>query len=209
MVNITKNKTQFGYEFNISTHGGVFKIFFGGNLDLYWTCFGDKDDLEKELFVTKENYFLFSLFEELYNGILNYEVISIDEFTDFDGNFKDCYDRYVEYKEGLKRSDGFNNNRPFVDGVIEWYSDDRWDDNPSVLRIEKKEDVYKIIFRKGIGGMYSTFAVRFRNSGSSYDPYNVLFMKMYRKLEMYDQDYHQIHMEEYLYDKNRLIREKK
>ena len=28
MVNITKNKTQFGYKFNISTHGGVFKIFF-------------------------------------------------------------------------------------------------------------------------------------------------------------------------------------
>lgn len=203
MVNIEKNKTEFGYEFDISTNRGVFKIFFGGNLDLYWTCFGNRNDFEKEFWITKENYFLFSLFEELYNGILNYEVISLDEFKHFD----DSYNRYIEYKEGLKRSNEFN--RPFVDGGVEWCTDDPWYSVPSVLRVEKKDEVYKVIFRKGIGGNFSTFAVRFRNSGSRYDPYNILFMKMYRKLENYDQDYHQIHMEEYLYDKKKLIREKK
>ena len=40
--------------------------------------------------------------------------------------------------------------------------------------------------------------VRFRNSGSRYDPFNIIFMKLYQGLCALDYEYHQIHIEEYL-----------
>ena len=48
--------------------------------------------------------------------------------------------------------------------------------------------------------------IRFRNSGSRYDPFNIIFMRMYERLKKIDDvnDYgHQIHMEEYLYEKEK------
>ena len=42
--------------------------------------------------------------------------------------------------------------------------------------------------------------VRFRNSGSRYDPFNIIFMKLYQGLYELDYEYHQIHIEEYLLD---------
>lgn len=49
--------------------------------------------------------------------------------------------------------------------------------------------------------------IRFRNSGSSYDPFNIVFMRMYRKMKQIDDvnDYgHQIHAEEYLFNQNKV-----
>ena len=40
--------------------------------------------------------------------------------------------------------------------------------------------------------------VRFRNSGSRYDPFNIIFMGLYQGLCNLDYEYHQIHIEEYL-----------
>lgn len=212
MVKVDKIKTQFGDEFRISTDEGTFRIFFGGNLDLYWSCFykGNilNSDDEKEFYVTMENYYLFSLVDDLYNRIKNYEVIDVDDVFCYGESFSDSYDRYIQFKESLKRSDEINNNRPFIDNGIEWHSDDSYYDDASVLRIEKVDDVYKIIFKKGKEGIFATYTVRFRNSGSRYDPYNVLFMKMYNKLCLYDPEFHQIHMEEYLYQK-KLVRDRK
>ena len=49
--------------------------------------------------------------------------------------------------------------------------------------------------------------IRFRNSGSSYDPFNIVFMRIYEKMKRVDNinDYgHQIHIEEYLYNQNKI-----
>lgn len=47
--------------------------------------------------------------------------------------------------------------------------------------------------------------IRFRNSGSRYEPFNMVFMRMFLQLQKVDDisDYgHQIHIEEYLYKKS-------
>ena len=49
-----------------------------------------------------------------------------------------------------------------------------------------------------IDEFFSSYCVRLRNSGSRYDPFNILFMNMYYKLCVYEPDYHQVHMEELL-----------
>lgn len=50
--------------------------------------------------------------------------------------------------------------------------------------------------------------IRIRNSGSSYDPFNIVFMKMYNKMKKIDDTKdigHQIHIEEYLYNKEKKL----
>lgn len=44
--------------------------------------------------------------------------------------------------------------------------------------------------------------VRIRTSGSRFGFYFMPFMSMYQKLKEYNQDYQQIHIEEYLYQKS-------
>ena len=79
--------------------------------------------------------------------------------------------------------------------------------NISRFIIEKiDEDTFKLTFKKGI---YSevpiqTFSIRISNSGSRYEPFNTVFMSMYKKLKEYDFNNHQIHIEEYLYNKKKI-----
>ena len=107
----------------------------------------------------------------------------------------------------MNESINVSDRKPFSDSKVEWYSDDFQSENASVLRIEKIVDSYKVIFVKSKGEIDSTYSVRFCNSGSRYMPYNIIFMNMYNKLCLYDPSYHQVNMEEYLYNK-RLIKKK-
>ena len=64
--------------------------------------------------------------------------------------------------------------------------------------VKREEQIYHMPGRIG---------VRFRNSGSTYDPYNIIFMRMFQKLQEYIPEYHQIHLEELEYQK-RLLRKR-
>ena len=184
MQEIQRIKDESGYDqYKIKTDNGFFRIIFGGNLDLYWTCYDkeDKDSEIQEFLITKENYFLYELFDELYESIKNNKIY------------------YGENKE--KYFEGYVDNL-FKDGKIDWYSDDFYEEIASRLLIEKVEDTFKITFlksKKEWDGIFKTYSIRFRNSGSRYEPFNICFMKMYNKLSEYDSNYHQVHMEEYLY----------
>ena len=188
MQQIVRIKDESGYDqFKINTDNGFFKIIFGGNLDLYWTCY-DKEDEEKdrqEFIITKENYFLYKLFDKLYEDIKNNKIYYDEE--------KNKY--FESYRDTL-----------FKDGKIDWYSDDFYEEIASRLLIEKIDDTFKITFiksKKEWDGIFKTYSIRFRNSGSRYAPFNICFMNMYNSLckhsSEYCSDYHQIHIEEYLY----------
>lgn len=198
MIKIDRIDTEFGPSFNISTDEGIFRIFFGGNFDLYWDCYCDENisnsTLEKVFYITRENYFFYSLIDNIYNGIKNYEPYPLGFYEIFN---KDRIEYYKHMREMFMSID----NRPFLDGGVLWYSDDIEKEFASYLEIEKSDECYKIIFGKSKCCNYLTYSVRFRNSRSSYHPYNCLFMNMYNKLREYDINYHQIHIEEYLYQK--------
>lgn len=191
MQEIKKFKDSFGYnEFLIETDEGKFRILFAGNLDLYWTCYKSEDinNDKQDFFITKENYFLYSLFDKLYEDIKNnriyYDITS---------------DKYYECK----------NNELFKDGKIDWYSDEFYEEIASRLLIDKEDDRFKVTFIKskmGYDYTFTTYSIRFRNSGSRYNPFNVCFMNMYNALGEYNSDYHQIHIEEYLYNKKKVLK---
>ncbi len=201
-MQIRKEESQFGLQIFIEEGNSCLSICFGGNLDLYWSINSNKratgNDTKMDSFViTKENYELYSLFETLYN-----DIKEINIFEDFKGD-KDKYRLYnrSNYQELFDEKSK----------TITWYSDETAHEVANYLKIKKEEDCFIIDFhiQEYIDGCDRDFSslyyipIRFRNSGSRYDPFNVIFMRMYDRLKSVEDIHehgHQIHMEEYLYN---------
>lgn len=192
MLEIKCNKSGHGYDyFDMSTDEGIFRISFENNLDSYWSFKPNVNFLDSEesyeINITKGNYFLYQLFEELYDSIKT-GIIQTGRTYNDDGIIK------LE-KEEIKSL--------FVDDSIYFLSDDFAKEEASSFRITKEKDIYKIIFSKSHSKIYfNTFAVRIRNSGCRYGYFNIPFMNLYNKLVEYSkEEYYQMHLEEYVYNK--------
>lgn len=198
MVGIKKYKLDRYYAFDVITDDGCFSIAFGGNLDLYWiykyeTSFLDTPN-SKDFYITKENYFLYSLFDELYNDVKDYNIFTIDNF--------DKEEEWLKRKNDFFEHDKNNPTKLVKDNKIEWHCDDFDYDDGSSFVIERLDDCYKLTFNKcRADSIFTSYAVRIRNSGSRYGYFNVIFMRMYNKLCNYDPNFHQVHIEEYMYHK--------
>ena len=194
MQAIERYKNGWGYDtFVIKTDTGSFEILFAPNYDLYWRYLSERKVLEdkpiQEITITKENYYLYELFYKLYESIKSNKVIYDNEIF--------CE---LEDKE----------NKLFKNNMIEWYSDELPIDIASKLTIKKEDETFKVLFeksKKSQDGIFITYTIRFRNSGSRYNPFNLSFMQMYNVLKEYDPNYHQTHIEEYLY-KQKMLKKK-
>lgn len=203
MVEINKTKDADGYDrFKITTENGSFDIMFGGNLDLYWSYWPEEDfedwPLSKTFTITKENYFLYQKIDELYKNIKEHRPYPKTDKDDYTFLFEELNSRNSNESKKVD----YAYEKLFQNDIIKWYSDDMPLENASSLEIKKQEDTYSITFFRGTEEYdFPTYSVRFRNSGSRYHPYNFTFMNMYNGLSEYDPNYHQIHIEEYLYNK--------
>lgn len=199
MLKVEKIKYEKGYVFKIITNEGVFSIYFGGNLDLYFNyeCKGsilDAPDI-KEFTLTKENYFLYMLFHNLYEDIKNCKVYDETQENELFDDFN-----IKNFNENIKMKEQSNSKRLFQKDRVEFHSDDYTYEETSILFIEEKEEKIIITFIKGKTDVLSaTFAIRICNNGSRHYPFNVLFMNLYHELVNYEPDNHQMHLEECLY----------
>ena len=200
MVEIKKTKDVEGYDrFKITTENGSFDIMFGGNLDLYWYYWPEENykdwPLAKTFTISKENYFIYQKLDELYKNIKEQKP-----YQSKDENSSIVFDSSKLINDSPKSQYSYKNL--FQNDIIKWYSDDAPLEEASMLEIKYQEDKYIITFHQGKEDFgFPTYAIRFRNSGSRYEPYNFAFMNMYNSLSEYDPNYHQIHIEEYLYKK--------
>ncbi len=200
MVEINKVKDVEGYDrFKITTENGSFDIMFGGNLDLYWYYWPEENykdwPLAKTFTISKENYFIYQKLDELYKNIKEQKP-----YQSKDENVSTVFDSSKLINESPRSQYSYKNL--FQNGIIKWYSDDAPLEEASMLEIKSQEDKYIITFHQGKEDFgFPTYAIRFRNSGSRYEPYNFVFMNMYNSLSEYNPNYHQIHIEEYLYNK--------
>ena len=189
MVTIKSFKNEFEYDiFHIEIENETFEISFQNNLDLYFRYIPKNNKKIHTFVITKENYFLYSLFNELYNNIKNNNPY----------NEKNSYNTYY-YNDAHKLL--------FKDNKVIWMSDDFLLESASYIKLEKNKDNYLLTFRKSKekNSLYMpTFTVRISNSGSRYNPFNILFMNLYFKLIDYNPKYHQIHLEEIEYQKKTL-----
>lgn len=216
------------YNFYLKEGNQVLTVLFGGNLDLYWNLYTYKENIQdynikdhmkerrEKFIVTKENYFIYSLFEELYEDIKNSRIfIPIKkENKEDDALDEDNFDiwKNMSEEELNKRNQTFkkreNYQKLYNGETITWHSDDEEYSVSDIVKIHKEEDYFvlefirqKINTDKLIYRPLDSISIRFRNSGSTYDPYNVIFMRMFNKLQEYDPECHQLHIEELIYKK--------
>lgn len=206
IVNKTKNEYDM-FDFCLEDGTTKLDIYFVGNLDLYWSLSNINEFSNTyEMIITKENYRIYELFLTLYTDIKNCNVRK---------EYEDCIERcasldeLIEYKRSVEE---YNNSLRliaendeqilFKNGVVEWHSDDFVYDNANVLKIIKQdEDSFIIRIESKEKEKHSRNVIRIANSGSRYKRFNVIFMEMYHKLQAYDPEDTQIHIEEYMYQK--------
>ncbi|MBQ4061085.1 MAG: hypothetical protein IJD46_03575 [Bacilli bacterium] len=207
-MTVSKSKNEYNmYDILIEDGTKKLNIYFVGNLDLYWSLSNINEFSHTyEMLITKENYRIYELFLTLYNDIKNCNVrkeyedciercTSLDELREYKRSVEEC-------NNSLRLIEENGEQRLFKDGVVEWHSDDFAYDTANVLKIIKQdEDSFIIRIESKEKEKHSRNVVRFANSGSRYKWFNVIFMEMYHKLQAYDPEETQIHIEEYMYQK--------
>ncbi len=195
-------------DINLIDGDKTLSILFAGTGDLYWIIKNSNHTEEDyDCFeISKENYQVYLLFETLLNDIRTINI--------FD---KTSYIEYIETDEEKKRYRMFNKSyyNDLYDedtNTITWVSDENGFEVANMVTIKKIDDKFLVEFKKQpyIDGyeresnIQGIIGIRFRNSGSRYEPFNIVFMRMFDKLQQIDDvnDYgHQMHIEEYLYQK--------
>lgn len=203
MLTWNKRKTDSGYTIDIFDGNKILIITFWGNLDLYWYLKSEEKREVDTFEITKENYFLYSLFDILYNDIVNCNLFKVyEEELSFVNSIKELQMIYNR-KENLNKvfSEYEEYKRLYNGKYICWYSDDDSIEDANYVKIIKKEDKYVLEFFSNFKSstLWLSNTIRFRNSGSRYMPFNMIFMNMYNSLCSSEYDENQIHIEEYLY----------
>ena len=190
------------YDYYLHKEGQTLSIMFCGNLDLYWSLRIDKEampedymsEIKTKFIIDKENYNIYSLFDQLYEDVRMAKIFDEDRMNDRCSDYS-CYP-YL-----------FDGNK------IEWHSDEECYDLGDRFIITKHEDSFEIEFiRPALNDGKMTYrlpnhvTIRIRNSGSHYNPFNIIFMRMFNRLQEYDPDNHQLHFDEELYHKKRTLK---
>ena len=193
-MEVKKIKNDMGcYDFWLENDDKKLTILYGGTLDLYFILSVKKNienkNIKIDFDITKENYEIYSLFDSLYNDILKGNIFDNGYFPK-SNSFKNTYSLLVDKKKN-----------------INWISDNGLIEAEDMLIISKKDDIYRLSFFRNDKELDAGFknpfgiSIRIRNSGSRYDPFNYVFMRMYNKMQEIDPNCHQIHFEEVLYTK--------
>ena len=159
------------YDLDLIFENGIVKIFFGGNLDLFFYVISEQ--IENVSFdIMPEDVEIFKLFDELYNNAVNCNV------------FKDKKRVKVE---DLKNSDAYK--ELFSSGHMCLKCSDCIYEDANELHLYKEEDKYRLdcVFKNVDDWLEDT--IRIRNHGGRYEPFNSLFIELYNKLQSYCPDF--------------------
>lgn len=230
-MKVVKSYNEFGYKKIILIDANKELLFtYGGNGDLYWILKNKDSDYREQrhdfFVITKENYQVYSIFEELFNNIHNFNIYDDDEIPFYLQDADEIRDYLRKRKQERKweiekyirfNASCYNDLYDRDSKVICWHSDETNYLVSNVVKIKKLKDMFLIRFytQKQLDGYdreydcsFST-SIRFRNSGSRYDPFNLVFMQMFQKLQDVDDvldKNHQLHIEEYVYEKPKILK---
>ena len=182
MLHIETNTWEFGPRIKISNKINAFEILFTGTGDLFFAPVINHRKLPTfkgpiYFTISLEDGFLYESFINLYNKICAYAPF------DYDKNF--LQSSKTKEQEYQKRKDCFRDYPLVQENIISWHSDDECPENSSILNIKQlnnKNIQLEFIKNHHEDPFYMTYSIRFRNSGSYYDPFNFRFMELYNNL---------------------------
>ncbi len=162
----------------------LLKIFYGNSGDLYFDIFGDhnidNNNPHTASFTIKQYEEVYQHFEELIHSIINCKVF---DTTEIELEFCNPNDPAInEINEKLKVKPAYN--KLVHNNTIIWYSDNTYDENANILKIEKNNNEIKLTFTDNPNDQSFGFSIRISNSGSKYDPFNICFMNFFKKLQL-------------------------
>lgn len=192
------------YDINIYDNNKKLMIMYGGNGDLYWMIYDFESENDIITFeITKENYEIYKEFEMLYDAIKKHNIHKVQtyelEMCETQEDIKELYSHVSRMNRRLADDNSYK--LLYRDEVISWHSDSTVYEDTNIVKIYKIDDSFILEFILYNKDMADENAIRFNNSRSRYKPFNACFMNMHHNLQNYDTDYHQIHIEEYLYQK--------
>lgn len=181
-----KEDIRFNTTIMLENNEKCLRFSYGGNGDLYWSIFCKVDCEEKTFYITKDNIEIYELFEKLFIDIDTLNIFGDDNISLV--NEKENYRLYNFSK--------YNELYDEEKATITWYSDETSHEVANYLKIIKEEDAFKIEFHTQpyIGNYEEDFhsanyiPIRFRNSGSYYAPFNIIFMRMYNDMKQINYD---------------------
>lgn len=218
---------EFGIkDINLIEGNKYLSIIVRGTGDLYWVIRNAKMNIDEKYSydsfeITKENYQVYSLFEGLFYDIKNINIfgkeIEYPPYVETDEEKREYLERLDSDKMNYRMFNMSHYNDLYNEDekTITWVSDETGFEVANKVLIHKLDDRFLIEFKTQTNieeyemedDIPGTMGIRFRNSGSRYMPFNTVFMRMFREMQNIDDvnDYgHQIHMEEYLYEKNKM-----
>lgn len=184
-------------DFKITQGDKELNIVFGGTGD--WCFYVNKINFIDEeqvvnFEITDENYELYSLFDILYNKIINCKLYKINEYDLERCTKEELEEKQIQYDEWNRE---LRENPPYNlihDGIISWRHDDQIFEEANILNIYKEENKYRLEFILTSKELSHIIDVRFRTSGSRYQKFYMPFIDLYRSLQFYGTP----NMEEYL-----------
>lgn len=201
-----KRKKQMNtYNIKLVDNNQILTMSYGYNGDLYWYLSTQKHNKDLTLAITKENYYIYKLFDELYKKIQSCQIFEPTpmelELCENSSQLSELISKINKLNKQLRKNTNYQ--KLFKNNIIYWHSDDETFDDANVVEIHKESDKYllKFIFKNKEISQINT--IRFSNHGSIYQPFNILFMNIFNRLQNYNPNYHQIHIEEYLYLKKK------
>lgn len=184
------------------------------NGDLYWKIADDSKLIKSMLFnITRENGMVYSAFQDLFADIENVNVCTFDD--EFNNSYElKAYNR--DFRDKAYKYDFYHFSELYdkENKVITWCSDEFNHEEANILKIKKMDDEFELEFipKSIISGFLNgttnvgEIIVKFCNSGSYYAPFNIMFMRLFNKLQLVDdvKDIkYQFSIDEYMYNKNK------
>lgn len=228
-MRIIKKETEYGLHIAIKEGKSELCIVHGGTTDLYWMLNSPNVEKYNEFIITKENYAIYSAFKQLFKDIRDIDIYGEKELPFYIKTEKAKRVYYgAKYKgiaeeERLYRKNNvahYNNLFNKKAKTITWYSDETNHEVANYFQIKEEKETFRIVFGfqppiKGYDRDYHTkrcITVRIRNSGSYYDPFNIIFMRMYdnmKNIGNIDEENYEMDIEEYIYQKKKKYTPKK
>ena len=186
------NRDNKVYQYELEQDGNKMLISYMGNLDLYFTYYKKNSS---SIIIDKSNMSIYNLFNELYEDVKNCNVFDKDSLVDYE---EEDFESLLEENKKLNKATKYIQEKLFINYKIKWISDDSNEDTDyNAFILKKKDGKIELSF---VLNEHMNKSIRFSNSGSRYDPYNLVFMRMFNKLQKYDPECHQMTIDEYNYN---------
>ena len=198
---VTKRKSEIGtldirIEENDDKH---LDVIFGGNGDIYWVydnleqLYAEEDSMYEAFTIPKEEINLYKIFNELYEDLVNCRIFVPEETELVPGGLKKEQERCRKNNEELKKDPRYN--MLVQDGIITWYSDEEYREIAEIVRITKNENGILLEFIRqstvddmNMKRMPGWYGIRFRTSGSTYTPCDMVFWRHFNNLQHYQKE---------------------